>query len=461
MPAGATTEKQVVEVPSLEPPTKKVKQSAREDVKPEPLGTTDPVTKELLEEAQPKNHEQNQGGMKFEGANIGGNDQIGGYFEETKEETLDTSEDVLKKVDELVEASIKEEKESPRKKANPYNLTPGVSPFPQHVMPTPEACEEVHRLLTELHGDFSRPLVIPQASMEVTGCGEVPDMLDALMRTLLSAATNDKNSNSAMQGLEKQFGQRFSGSVNWDAVREADLDTVIKSIKSGGLANRKGDYIKRCLDFVYQHNTGRLNALLEEKQTSKSPEVIDAKIAKLKENMLSMDYISEMSDHNDAIASLVEMPGIGPKTASCVILFNVQKPSFAVDTHVWRQCKWLGWVPPTASRTKAQSHCEVRVPDHLKYGLHQLFYNHGRTCGRCKSNTNWGTKKWRDTVCPIEHLVTRMEERKNPPAKRTAAMRDKRLAKLLGGRGKKRADFDDETDGSDIEMGDVGSEEDD
>jgi endonuclease-3 len=81
---------------------------------------------------------------------------------------------------------------------------------------------------------------------------------------------------------------------------------------------------------------------------------------------------------------LVSFDGVGPKTASCVLLFCLGRDSFAVDTHVFRLSKVLGWVPDKANRISAQAHLEKRVPDELKYGLHVLMIQHGRVCKGCK-----------------------------------------------------------------------------
>lgn len=320
---------------------------------------------------------------------------------------------------------------APRKKKHPYGLTPGVSPFPDLAKPTPEDCEEVNRLLSKLHGAVKAPNVIPPPSMEVTGCGEVPDLLDALLRTLLSAATTSKNSNMALQGLKDTFGLRTSGvgkgSINWEAVREADLDTVIDAIKSGGLAKSKGNNIKKILDAVYQNNLDRFNALKQEKETREPAHVLGAKhetqeqkdkeLAEFEDTMLSMDYLFELTT-DEVMDELTKLPGIGVKTSSCVILFCMKRPSFAVDTHVWRHCKWLGWVPENATRDKTFSHLEVRIPDEFKYALHQLFIEHGKKCPRCKANTGPGSEDWEDCECPIEHLVKRTGKMKEKTGKK-------------------------------------------
>ncbi|KAL8987730.1 MAG: hypothetical protein Q9169_008661, partial [Polycauliona sp. 2 TL-2023] len=156
-------------------------------------------------------------------------------------------------------------KKSRKKKANPYGLTPGMSPFPDWPHPTPEECQEVNDLLSSIHGTVKVPETIPEPSATVAGCGEVPSVLDALIRTLLSAATSGTNSSRAFQGLIEEYGRKKTGigkgSVDWDAVRLSDVSRVFKAIKSGGLADVKSKKIKLILDMVHEENQARRNAL--------------------------------------------------------------------------------------------------------------------------------------------------------------------------------------------------------
>jgi endonuclease-3 len=99
---------------------------------------------------------------------------------------------------------------------------------------------------------------------------------------------------------------------------------------------------------------------------------------------------------------LVSYDGVGPKTASCVLLFCLSRDSFAVDTHVFRLTRLLGWVPPRADRVLAQAHLDQLVPAELKYGLHVLFVHHGRNCAGCKNAAGRGKP------CPLK---TWMKER--------------------------------------------------
>jgi len=331
--------------------------------------------------------------------------------------------EVIDKADSLAETCEK----APKVKKNKYGLITGDTPFPDHLAPTAEQCEEVNRILSLLHGEVKAPDVVPPPSATVTGCGEVPDVLDAMLRTLLSAATTSTNANTSMRGLKEKFGLRKTGkgagSVSWEAVHEASLDSVIEAIKRGGLAVMKGGYIKKILAIVRKQNSDLLERLITERDTAKpvsfpgktliTKAQKEAEIQRLEENMFSMDYVHNL-DIPAAIDEMTRLPGIGVKTAACVILFCMKKPCFAVDTHVVRHCKWLGWVPEKATRDQTFSHCEVRIPDHLKYSLHQLFIRHGKTCGHCRANTSAGSAEWDKTVCPIEHLVNRREAKKQP-----------------------------------------------
>lgn len=348
-----------------------------------------------------------------------------------KEEIKDVKETIAKATASIATAAADPAettltKKSRKPKANPYGLTPGVTPYPDWPHPTPEECQEVNDLLSKVHGVVQAPKIVPAPSTTVSGCGEVPSILDALIRTLLSAATTGANSSRAFKGLVDRFGLLQEGigkgSVDWDAVRRADLKDVFEAIKSGGLAATKSKRIKEILEMVYEENKTRRNALLEAKEVdsatgprgaeNETEPQKEAEIARADEHVLSLDHLHALSS-DEALSTLIKYPGIGPKTASCVLLFCMQRPSFAVDTHVFRLCKWLNWVPPTkASRNSAYSHCEVRIPDELKYPLHQLLIRHGKTCPRCRAATGEGSEDW-DKGCPIEHLVTRTGNRKS------------------------------------------------
>ncbi|PWY91559.1 HhH-GPD family base excision DNA repair protein [Aspergillus sclerotioniger CBS 115572] len=316
------------------------------------------------------------------------------------------------------------EKGKKSKKTNQYSLTPGTTPFPDWTRPTPEECEEVNRLLSTVHGEIVAPTTIPEPSLTVTGCGEVPSVLDALIRTLLSGATSGNNSAMAFNGLVQKFGILEEGigkgSVNWEAIRQASLKDVFEAIKRGGLADVKSKKIKAILDMVYQENQERRDVLVKGSLEA-PPDLLQKpdsgkqyEIACADQNFLSLNHLHSLATE-DAMGELIKYPGIGPKTAACVLLFCLQRPCFAVDTHIFRICKWLNWVPPDkATEITAFSHLEVRIPNHLKYSLHQLFIRHGKSCPRCRAITGQSSAGW-EKGCVIDHLVTRTGKRKERP----------------------------------------------
>ena len=335
------------------------------------------------------------------------------------EESKDVKEEVPVKHEEA-EAQDASPKKTPKKKEN-YGLTPGLTPYPDYPRPSPEECQEVVRLLEKVHGKVIVPKAIPLPSLEVAGCGEVPSVLDALIRTRLSANTTNKNSSTAFQGLVARFGTLKEGigkgSVDWDAVRRAPQKEVFKAIERGGLADRKSKDIQAILQIAYEENQQRKAALTNPDSNpigaeDEPEQEKQAEISKANQNIISLDHLHLLST-DDAINKMLSFPGIGPKTASCVALFCLQRPSFAVDTHVFRLCQYLGWVPKTAKkgqpkvdRNTTYSHCDVRIPDELKYPLHQLLIKHGKTCARCRAVTGQTSAVWEEG-CPIEHLVRR------------------------------------------------------
>jgi endonuclease III len=248
------------------------------------------------------------------------------------------------------------------------------------------------------------------------------------------------------------------GSVDWDAVRRAPNKEVFKAIERGGLANVKSKSIQEILQMAYEENQARKAELLS---TSNDPAGAEnepsseknAEIEKATQNVISLDHLHLLST-NEAIDKMLTYPGIGPKTASCVALFCLQRPSFAVDTHVFRLCQYLGWLPkttkkgePKVDRNTAYSHCDVRIPDEFKYPLHQLLIKHGKTCPRCRAITGQSSADW-EKGCPIEHIVKRHGAKKGG-----ASAKDKAKAK-------KAAAGEDESDGvSDPFEGEAGAEE--
>lgn len=236
------------------------------------------------------------------------------------------------------------------KKLKSYSQFSKVSPFPDFPHPTPEEARLAHKILSSLHGERKRPETVVARS-DRAGCGDSPSVLDALVRTILSQNTSDKNSTRAKLSMNEVYG----GSDEWENIVKGGQAKLQETIKSGGLSVVKSKVIISILKQV-----------------------------KEKYGKYSLDHLFEKSNE-EAMTELISFQGVGPKTASCVLLFCLQRESFAVDTHVYRIAGLLGWRPKNASRDETHAHLEVMIPDEEKYGLHILMVGHGKKCEECKA----------------------------------------------------------------------------
>jgi endonuclease III len=87
--------------------------------------------------------------------------------------------------------------------------------------------------------------------------------------------------------------------------------------------------------------------------------------------------LNELSDE-DADAYLRSLPGVGPKTAACVLLFSLGRQAFPIDTHVHRVAGRLGLVRPQATPEVAHRELAPAVPPDIRYSFHLGLIRHGR-----------------------------------------------------------------------------------
>jgi endonuclease-3 len=178
--------------------------------------------------------------------------------------------------------------------------------------------------------------------------------LDELVLTVLSQNTNDRNRDVAYARLRSRF-------PDWAAVAAAPLDEVEEAIRPGGISKVKSARIQ-----------AMLGAIAEAAGT------------------LDLEMLAKMP-RDEAIAFLEGLPGVGRKTAACVLLFSFGRPELPVDTHVYRVASRLGLIPPKASFKAAHDTlAELVDPDDV-YELHVNMIRHGRRlctarspqCQRC------------------------------------------------------------------------------
>jgi len=225
------------------------------------------------------------------------------------------------------------------------------SPFPSWNRPTPEECRTTHAKLKELH----------QAAVESEFADEntpetIPHVLDAMIVAILSQATAWSNAKRAMNSLKTTYGSIFA----YDKIVEGGQAKMAETIRCGGMHNRKSKMIMTVLDQVHQ-----------------------------KQGKYDLDDLFELSDE-EAMKELLSYKYMGTKSASVVMGWCLKRNPFTVDTHVYRLARLWGWTPMDANRQKTQSHLEIMIPPNLKFDLHFLMIQHGRTCPACKGGSKGG-----------------------------------------------------------------------
>jgi len=79
----------------------------------------------------------------------------------------------------------------------------------------------------------------------------------------------------------------------------------------------------------------------------------------------------------DSVEALLELPGVGRKTANCVLIYAFDKPALCVDIHMHRITNRLGWVH-TATPEQTERALQKVMPRDLWAGSNRLFLQHGR-----------------------------------------------------------------------------------
>ena len=79
----------------------------------------------------------------------------------------------------------------------------------------------------------------------------------------------------------------------------------------------------------------------------------------------------------DSAEALLTLPGVGRKTANCVLIYAFEKAALCVDTHMHRITNRLGWVQ-TKTPDATEKALEKIMPQDLWAGSNRLFLQHGR-----------------------------------------------------------------------------------
>lgn len=185
--------------------------------------------------------------------------------------------------------------------------------------------------------------------------GNKDDPLDELIFIILSQMTTHQSFNRVYDRLQATAGA-------WEGVLRMPLHRLESSIKDAGLSHQKGPRIKAILKKV-QRDFGRL----------------------------SLDSLGKLDD-GALERYLLGLPGVGVKTAKCVMMYSLGRSVLPVDTQVWRVARRLGLVKPETPRSAVHDRLESVVPPGHRYSFHVNSLSHGRQvcrpsrprCRRCR-----------------------------------------------------------------------------
>ncbi len=195
--------------------------------------------------------------------------------------------------------------------------------------------------------------------------GNVADVLSETVYVLLSLNTHEIVYQRVYRDLRSVFPR-------WIDVADALPDELADVLKPGGLQAQRAAYLKAILGKVRQENVKRQEGPAAN---------VDAD--------LTLEFLRAMSD--EAVESfLVALPGVGKKTARCVMAYALDRHQFAVDTHVARIFGRLGLVETNGAKPD-HDRFQAVVPPRIRKRLHINLVHHGRAvcanpepkCGEC------------------------------------------------------------------------------
>jgi endonuclease III len=206
--------------------------------------------------------------------------------------------------------------------------------------PSPDTVREIHLRLKRQFGPLDPGRRLPPT--------------EELILTVLSQNTSDVNSRRAFEALRRRY-------PTWASLGSADERDLAQTIRVGGLGNVKAPRILAILDEIRSRGSD-----------------------------LALSWLPDASTE-EARAFLTSLPGVGPKTAACVLAFSLGRPALPVDTHVHRVAGRLGFLRDGASAGAAHEAMERNVAPRLRIPMHVGMIRLGRTicrprrplCERC------------------------------------------------------------------------------
>lgn len=221
----------------------------------------------------------------------------------------------------------------------------------------------MHNRVSELCALFEKEYSKPDPSCPPLG--NKLDPLDELIYILLTVMTE--------YGVEKVFNQLKGRYQNWEDVLTSSRDEFYSYLKPIGLVNQRGN---------------RIIEILKE---------IKDRFGKV-----TLDPLFCYSD-KEAEDFLLSLPGVGKKTARCVLMYSLRRDVFPVDTHVYRVSKRLGLIDDSISWPRSHDILQNTVPPQCRYSLHVNMVIHGREV--CKAKKPLCNECFLSKECPNGFLL--------------------------------------------------------
>lgn len=207
------------------------------------------------------------------------------------------------------------------------------------------------------------------------------DPIAELVLTVLSQSTNDRNRDVAYLRLRERL-------PTWEAVMRAPVGEVEEAIRPGGISKVKSARIKAILQAIADRPPAQsaLGGELAIQPNGSSPTGVSDETA----SELSLDWLPEVP-LEEARDYLTALPGVGRKTAACVLLFAYGLHDVPVDTHVSRVGMRLGMLRKGAPFEELHDEMLALTPPGEELELHVNLLRHGRrtcharkpACGEC------------------------------------------------------------------------------
>jgi endonuclease-3 len=184
--------------------------------------------------------------------------------------------------------------------------------------------------------------------------------LDELVLTVLSQSTNDRNRDVAFLRLRERFTDldqptSLAQPIDYMAMLAAPVSEVEEAIRPGGISKVKSARIQAILAAIFD--------------SAHDPE-----------EPLSLEWM-RTAPVEQSRAYLCALPGVGRKTAACVLLFSYGLPDIPVDTHVSRVGTRLGLFRQGAPFEELHDQMLALTPEGEELEFHVNLLRHGRrTC---------------------------------------------------------------------------------